>query len=849
MADRALNGLPVLHFPITGTKDLLVFDDTTNVGAKVDYETLADDILDKLTEKEFTYASASEQTIPAAIDELSSGKVDVAQGSGNAGKALVVNASGNVEPGDIAIDIDDTLTQQGEAADAKAVGDAISPINDIAASINNNINNGFLIDDQTVINHYAFSKDQTLTTGGISFISSTDGSITINGSYTTFLTRYIKEDGGLTSQTASTKTINLKAGKEYQIWFEVISGSFTGISTALFRVIKKADSSVLVELKTGSPNAVIVYTPPEDVDVALAITGGGNDRTYSNYKLQPHLEETVDMMSNIDITHSINGVLLTSSDNFNTIVQPGCYYYTADSIPNNAPSTQPARVIVIKNPNTYDLQWQMAVTRNNVMHYRMYHNSDVGWSAWEQYNPAYNLKISTSMLTASDDMNGIQRSGIYAYTSSSVPANAPNSLPGQSRVWVVKPSGSTSHIGEWQIIINEGIIYSRSLGSNGEWTHWSTPEESHLLPTYQTETIPYNAVLYHQKWNDLIENKVLRRIDLGLVDNDPSLPIYAYEFAPQRNFVGLTASGEGSTPVNFDWTNACYQRPKMLLMGGVHGNEKCTPMDILNIVKKLKTREYNEIAVKFDWYFLPLMNPWGYNHARLDANGDIIYDNTGIGQEAEIVECTEEINAGCRNNGHGQNINRDWSDVTYTSGGITYGFQTPELQLIKNYVLDIKPDFFIDAHQNHTNKTVGTTPVCCHAGAPVDGNNSDESYQALMRKIYRYIDIANADTDETMIKYATDMGISAKAWQACRIWPTVLVANSEHYFSGVTALSGSKVIGNTQHTDIVTPYSICTETSEICATYAQTPEWYNPVACTFSCTYLWNVIKQISKLF
>lgn len=64
----------------------------------------------------------------ADVLEDISGKLDTNQGSQNAGKALVVQNDGSVSPEDIAVDVDDTLTQEGEAADAKAVGDAISEI-------------------------------------------------------------------------------------------------------------------------------------------------------------------------------------------------------------------------------------------------------------------------------------------------------------------------------------------------------------------------------------------------------------------------------------------------------------------------------------------------------------------------------------------------------------------------------------------------------------------------------------------------------------------------------------------------------------------------------------------------
>lgn len=55
-------------------------------------------------------------------------KLDTNQGTENAGKAMVVGSDGNLAPADVAIEVDDTLSQEGQAADAKAVGDAIAEI-------------------------------------------------------------------------------------------------------------------------------------------------------------------------------------------------------------------------------------------------------------------------------------------------------------------------------------------------------------------------------------------------------------------------------------------------------------------------------------------------------------------------------------------------------------------------------------------------------------------------------------------------------------------------------------------------------------------------------------------------
>ena len=77
-----------------------------------------------------TYAfTQGTSDIPTAINTLSSGKVAVSQGSANAGKALVINSSGNVEPGD---DINDLADAIGDLTDldTTAKTDLVSAINE-----------------------------------------------------------------------------------------------------------------------------------------------------------------------------------------------------------------------------------------------------------------------------------------------------------------------------------------------------------------------------------------------------------------------------------------------------------------------------------------------------------------------------------------------------------------------------------------------------------------------------------------------------------------------------------------------------------------------------------------------
>lgn len=66
-------------------------------------------------------------SIPSDFTTQMQSKIDKQQGTENAGKALVIGDDGNVVPGEPTqqIEVDKTLTQEGQAADAKATGDKI----------------------------------------------------------------------------------------------------------------------------------------------------------------------------------------------------------------------------------------------------------------------------------------------------------------------------------------------------------------------------------------------------------------------------------------------------------------------------------------------------------------------------------------------------------------------------------------------------------------------------------------------------------------------------------------------------------------------------------------------------
>lgn len=67
-------------------------------------------------------------SIPEDFSTQMAGKLDKNQGAENSGKVLVVGEDGDVTPGETPIEVDSTLTQSGQAADAKATGDTITAL-------------------------------------------------------------------------------------------------------------------------------------------------------------------------------------------------------------------------------------------------------------------------------------------------------------------------------------------------------------------------------------------------------------------------------------------------------------------------------------------------------------------------------------------------------------------------------------------------------------------------------------------------------------------------------------------------------------------------------------------------
>ena len=418
-------------------------------------------------------------------------------------------------------------------------------------------------------------------------------------------------------------------------------------------------------------------------------------------------------------------------------------------------------------------------------------------------NQAYsNLRTLTNL----DNLNNVDF-GVSYYNWDSKPENAPTAKP--IRIFTIKSEEDNQNAVS-QFGICDGALYYRSKDwYSMDFSDWKSIGLG--APIYQDEQIAATVTDYYAKWQDIVDTSKVIQINLGPINTgNSSFQMCAYKLALQKNSISFDKEHEVFSPINYDGRVDLYKRPRILIIGGTYGDEKSSPADILKIAKMLLTREHNQIACKFDWYFIPILNPWGYNNEK-------------------------------RLNYQGQNLELDWSDERYTSSedNLTYQFTSPQLQAIKGYVLEqIKPTVVINLQQEEWNLSGNTSAYCC-TSVPVDSEKmNNDKYSDIISKIFTSIDIANANTDTIIAKW--QLSNQNTQYQVCKAFECPPTVSCVNYFSGK--------IGNTDHLSIKTPYSFIIKTDPICQIYSKTTEKYNPIARTISLTYIWNIIKQIVKL-
>lgn len=126
--------------------------------------------------------------------------------------------------------------------------------------------------------------------------------------------------------------------------------------------------------------------------------------------------------------------------------------------------------------------------------------------------------------------------------------------------------------------------------------------------------------------------------------------------SPSSNGYAILSPYTGSSTINA-YGNGLYQRKKVLITSGMHGNEKATPNVLREFVRNLiNNPEYADLLTAYEFCFIPLANPYGYstNHrwayyydsdageiTKKDMNTDFPQDGTQqVLNESKFIEQT-----------------------------------------------------------------------------------------------------------------------------------------------------------------------------------------------------------------
>ena len=378
------------------------------------------------------------------------------------------------------------------------------------------------------------------------------------------------------------------------------------------------------------------------------------------------------------------------------------------------------------------------------------------------------------------------------------------------------------------LIIPVCCLCSCGKQSAGEETPAAEVHETIPVPDYTKvwemggpEEMPLNAEEYHKTWDDLVADGTVERTLLGYPSNgDENYPVYLYHMLINNKHVGE----------HYDVQDGgLYNRPRILVTSGFHGAEKAAPVFLNNLIHDMmEDPEFAEIAVKFEWDIIPLVNPWGYSHSML-KNGVL---QNGFEHDSfngfEIVE-NGEYNQGVRLNANGQDINRDWHDG---EGGCP----SEEAKLVRDVLLNGDYDIVLDLHETQNDSACGFASM-----QKKPDYISEEEYEADSAEFFEAISQAGIVTDKLINKlYGLD-----EDHQATYPWEGSDHATFRNYAAGYTNGGERQINHNSKP-----KYSICLEVSIYCGDYAgdSTDTSFNKASNTYGNTLVHYFVKQLDGL-
>ena len=338
--------------------------------------------------------------------------------------------------------------------------------------------------------------------------------------------------------------------------------------------------------------------------------------------------------------------------------------------PDNYPSAYIGKIISFATPSdsTYGT-FQIVIDNVNAVYYR-FSNENNSWSNWLNIATRDNSIFNYGNVASDTDLNEIPyiHPGMWAITdANNTPAHAPIRSTGRI---ISFTSNSDNSIYTYQYYITSENIYRRFSTAKDEWSQWYSVFSKHTGISFKCFEhndmfVNGDTIIYDTSDTNRVD-RLMAKYDEITIPSDLTVT---------KTILGRDASNTFNI-FNYKISNGIGTKPIVLVVFGEHGNEYNSATigsyfynEILNGVLK-KYLKY------VDFWVIPLMNPWGYDHKQ-------------------------------RNNANDVNLNRDfpcmWKYYTQQHNKTgNYPLSQPETQYLYNLIVNNRNNILFMCNKHNT---------------------------------------------------------------------------------------------------------------------------------------------------
>lgn len=276
-----------------------------------------------------------------------------------------------------------------------------------------------------------------------------------------------------------------------------------------------------------------------------------------------------------------------------------------------------------------------------------------------------------------------------------------------------------------------------------------------------------------------------------------------------------------------------YDKPRVLIVAGVHGNERIAPLGLLCAFETLlQDPAYSDILSSAVWDIVPVANPWGFDHSYQNESGQMVFSTTSNPPSTwTVVENSQDQGMGLRRNADGIDINRDYNDDG--------GFQTEEARAIRGLLEQNHYDLVLDLHQasvgDARNMTDGAKKVVGFLSmSNQPASMSEEEYELYRNRLYWHMDRVNFAMEQLCAQGFLDMDYPAG--EHFLIWDGTANMTLRNYAGGAG--------GNKNNLAHAVTYSVCMETSIFAAPFTDDSSIFSETSRDITCNYILEFLRE-----